>query len=468
MIHLQQLQAQMTKLSLDHNPIAISKLISFSAISNHGNLTYSCSILSHTINPTSFMYNAILRGFSQSQEPHKAFIWYSKMINSGTSPDNFTFPFVLKSCSRLFDLRMGVQLQSHIMKLGLFVDSYVASTLVYLYSSCGELDLAKEVFEGMKVRSKVNWNVMISGCVRSGVLVRKGIEYFQEMRVLCGDSFDEFSLVSVSSGCANLGAVVLGKWVHGLVCKSGFCEVVPLGNALVDMYGKCGNLDDACKLFDEMSVRDIVSWSTMIDVLAMHGWGKPAVSVFSEMERAGVAPDDASFTSLLCACSHSGLLEEGRLWFARMRSEYGLKPKIQHYGCMVDLLGKAGQLKEAYKLIKEMPIRPDAATWRSLVGACLFHGDYNLGKVAASELKSFDVDDSGNTVLISNVYCQLKRWDDVVKIRRGDVKNPGHSYIEVNNVVHEFFIRDNFHPQIDEIYLLVNQMTGQLKFTDST
>ncbi|KAF5206218.1 Pentatricopeptide repeat-containing protein [Thalictrum thalictroides] len=348
------------------------------------------------------------------------------MTNSGNLPDNFTFPFVLKACSRLFDLKMGFQFHSQVIRLGLFMDIYIGSSLVYLYTSCGEIGLARIVFEGIEIKNVVTWNVMISGCVRNGKFVKEALKYFQEMRVECAeDMFDEFSLVSVSSACANMGTLVLGKWVHGLVFKTGFCEVVPLGNALVDMYGKCGNLDDACKVFEQMCVRDIVSWSTMIDVLGMHGFGRRAIEVFIQMERAGIVPDDTAFTSLLCACSHAGLLHEGREWFKRLSCDYGFTPKIQHYGCMVDLLGKAGQLKEAYELITEMPVQPDAATWRSMFGACLYHGDFNLAKIAASKLMLFDLDDSGDTVILSNLYSKLRRWDDVERIRRGTMKYPG-------------------------------------------
>ncbi|KAF9607153.1 hypothetical protein IFM89_032375 [Coptis chinensis] len=357
---------------------------------------------------------------------------------------------------------MGQQLHTQVIKLGLVMDPYISSSLMYLYTCCGELGFGKLVFEGINVKNVVTWNVMISGCVRSGVFVKEGLEYFKQMRILCVDSFDEFSLVSVSSACANMGALVLGKWVHGLVCKTGFCDVVPLGNALVDMYGKCGNLADACKVFDQMRGRDIVSWSTMIDVLAMHGCGRRAIDVFDEMERFGIEPDEMAFTSVLCACSHAGLLHQGEMWFERMSCDYGLKPKIQHYGCMVDLLGKAGKLKEAYELIQKMPIGPDAAIWRSMVGACLHHGNFDLASLAASELVLFDPDDSGDVVILSNVYSKLRRWDDVERLRKGTRKSPGHSFIEVDNDVHEFFMRDNFHPQIEEICLLVNKIAEWL------
>nr|DAD30092.1 TPA_asm: hypothetical protein HUJ06_031560 [Nelumbo nucifera] len=465
MLHLQQLHAHIIKTAMDTNPLALHKLLAFLSIADNGDLNYACLMLTHVENPTHFMWNTIIRGFSQSQEPEKALLWYSIMTNKGgvgVLPDKFTFPFLLKACSRLLDLRTGQQVHCQIVKLGLLLDLHVESSLLYFYTSCGELDLAKTIFYGLGYRSFVTWNSMISGCVRSERW-REALRIFCQMR-LDNQSPDQFSLVSVASACANIGAVFLGKWVHGLACRSGFCEVVPLGNALVDMYGKCGSFVDACKLFDEMAVRTIVSWSTMIDVCAMHGRGTHALYLLNEMKRVGIRPDDMTFTSILCACSHSGLLQEGKMWFDRMIRDYGVEPKVQHYGCMVELLGKAGQIEEAYSLISEMPIEPDAAVWRSLVGACLFHGDLKLAEIAAGRLRLLDPDDAGDLVMLSNVFATSERWGDVERLRRGARKSFGYSFIEVNNVVHEFVTRDTSHPQACSIYLLMDQMVGQLRW----
>ncbi|KAJ4972043.1 hypothetical protein NE237_005142 [Protea cynaroides] len=428
MLHLQQIQAQMIKTALDQTKSAVDRLVAFSAVSDHGDLNYACSILNHVLNPTLFLWNTIIRGFSRSREPEKTFIWYSNMVNGDFLADKFTFPFLLKACSRLFDLRKGQQVHCQIIKFGPSADAHIDSSLLHLYTSCGELKLAKIIFDELGHKSVVYWNSMISGCVKSGSRFREALQYFHEMR-LAHENADKFSLVSVASACGNIGALVLGRWVHCIVYKHGYCGVVPLGNALVDMYGKFGIMEDAFKVFDEMSVRDVVSWSAMIDVCATHGCGLRALDVLAEMERAAIVPDDMTFTSLLCACSHGGLLQQGKMWFDRMTSEYGVESKIQHFGCMVDLLGKAGQLKEAYRLIKEMPMEPDAAIWRSLVGACLFHGNLGLAELAAGHLlRSLDPIDSGDLVMISNVYARLGRWDDVERLRRG-AASPGETSI---------------------------------------
>ncbi|KAF8398080.1 hypothetical protein HHK36_017006 [Tetracentron sinense] len=461
MLHLQQIQAQMTKTALDRNALAVSKLVAFSSLSDHADLNYACSILIHTENSTNFMWNMIVRGFSHSKEPEKALYWYSKMTNSGLSPDKFTFPFLLKACSRLFNLGNGQQIHCQIVKVGPLNDPHVDSSLVHFYTSCGDLDFAQMVFEKISHRNVVFWNVMISGSARNGRF-KEALGFFHQMR-LADENPDEFSLVCVTSACTNIGMLSMGKWVHGLVHKSGFCQVVLLGNALVNMYGKCGSMDDAFKVFDEMGVRDVVSWGTMIDVCAIHGCGKRALDVFGEMERVGIMPDDMAFTSVLCACSHAGLLLEGEMWFNRMSRDYRITPKIQHYGCLVDLLGKAGRLEEAYRLVRHMLIEPDAAVWRSLVVACLFHGDLCLAEVAAGWLRRLDPDDTGDLVILSNVYARLGRWGDVERLRRGVRKNPSCSSIEVNGVVHEFFTWDMLHPQTSEIYVLMNHMIREMR-----
>lgn len=193
-----------------------------------------------------------------------------------------------------------------------------------------------------------------------------------------------------------MGVLCIGKWVHGIVSRSGFSEIVPLANALIRMYGNCGSLHDASKVFYEIDMKNIVSYSTMIDVYGLHGYGKKAVEVFTDMLRASIKPDKMAFTSILCACSHAGMPGEGKKWFKRMTDDYGLEPTIQHYGCLVDLLAKAGKLKEAYSLVRDMPINPDAAIWRSLIGACLFYEELDLAEVVADRFRKLDVGDAGD------------------------------------------------------------------------
>ncbi|KAK9286696.1 hypothetical protein L1049_015099 [Liquidambar formosana] len=460
MLHLQHIHAHLVKTALNNDTLILNKLVSFSTISDQGDSDYASSIVKCVDNPTVFVYNMLIRGFSRSPEPEKALFWYTSLTRRGLSPDRFTLPFLLKACSKLLDVRYGQQVHCHIVKMGHLIDAHVYASLLYLYTSCGNLRCALKVFEAIPGRNVVAWNVMVSGFARNGKF-GEALGFFHQMRLACED-FDEFSLVSVTSACANVGAICFGKWVHGLVWRSGFCEVVALANSLVDMYGKCGNLDDAYRMFNEMGVKNVVSWSTMIDVFGMHGCGKCALDLLNEMQRAGVKPDAMTFTSILCACSHAGLLDEGKKWFSRMIRDYGFAPLIQHYGCLVDLLGKAGRLYEAYTVVRKMPIKPDVAIWRSLVGACLFHDNLDVAELAANHLRRLNPDDRGDRVLLSNVYARLGRWEDVERLRRGVPKSTGCSFIEVDGSVHEFVTRDTSHPQTREIYLLINQIVGQM------
>ncbi|KAK9156488.1 hypothetical protein Scep_003062 [Stephania cephalantha] len=435
-------------------------------------ISYSCSVVSHVAqhNPSgsisTLMWNALIRGFSQSRQPHKAFSCYSRMMNSGGSPDNFTYPTLLKACSRLLDLRKGQQVHSHIIQRGLGSSVYIDSTLLFLYTSCGELGMGNIIFEGIPSPNLVTWNAMISGCVRSGRFLHVALHTFNRMRSVGEDNLlDNFSLASVASACATMGALVLAKCLHGLVHKTGFFHgVLPLANSMLDMYGKCGSADDARKLFDQMTRRNVVSWSTLIDVYATHGHGTLAIATFVEMESNGVAPDDMTFTSLLCACNHSGLFQEGQMWFHKMRFNYGVTPTIQHYGCMVDLLGKAGRLEEAYKLIKGMPLDADAAIWNSLAAATLYHNDLNMARKLIQPLQALSPEDP--LVTLSNVYARLGRWDSVETLRRRrrrrGIKTPACSFLQLNNVVHQFSAMDTSHPQSDEIYHLINTMTANM------
>lgn len=441
MIQLQQIQSLLIKTSLDQHPLALSKLLSFSVISDKGDCNYASSILTHARNPTNFMYNMVIRGFSQSQQPQAALLWFTQMASRGQIlPDNFTFTFLLKACTRLFDLRNGQQFHSQITKAGHEFDSHVVTSLMVFYISSGYLSCALILFERSSHRSVAAWNVMISGFSTNGKF-RDALVCIHKMR-LEGKSLDEFTLVSVASACANVGVLFMGKCVHGIVSKSGFSEIVPLANALIGMYGKCGSLHDASKVFYEIDMKNIVSYSTMIDVYGLHGYGKNAVEVFNDMLRASIEPDKMAFTSILCACSHSGMLGEGKKWFKRMTDDYGLEPTIQHYGCLVDLLAKAGKLKEAYGVVRDMPINPDAAIWRSLIGACLLLNELDLAEVVADHFRKLDVGDAGDVVLLSNVYATLGRWEDVERSRRGVQKDPSLSFIEVDGSVNEFVSED--------------------------
>ncbi|CAN6443103.1 unnamed protein product [Victoria cruziana] len=409
-----------------------------------------------------FIWNSIIRRFSQAKNPQRALYFYNRMRRKGRLPDSFTYPFALKASADLFDSRKGQEIHCLALKTGHVAAFFLQTNLALLYSSCGLMEAAHQIFEEMPKSDAVAWNVMIAGCLRSGYFV-DAVNLYGRMKSE-GCRADGYTLASTASACANIGAIGFGKYVHGYAGKLGLAAVVPLLNALIDMYGKCGCPVDARALFDEVSERTLVSWSTIMNVYAIHGRASDVFDAFSGMKEQGLAPDEIAFTGVLCACSHAGLLEEGKRWFRDMIEIYGLSPTIQHYGCMVDLLGRAGRLKEAHELIQKMPVKPDAAIWRALAGACLVSGRLHLAEDAAKHLVGLNtMPDGGDLVLLSNVYARLGRWEDVAWARKGMKDNEGRatascSYIELNNIVHGFLSGDVSHPQSHLITAVLDQM----------
>lgn len=304
------------------------------------------------------------------------------------------------------------------------------------YAKAGELGLARRVFYEMPLRDEVSWSTMIVGFAHNGCFD----EAFGFFRELLREEIrtNEVSLTGVLSACAQAGAFEFGKILHGFVEKAGFLYVGSVNNALIDTYSKCGNVAMARLVFQNMPVaRSIVSWTSIIAGLAMHGCGEEAIQLFHEMEESGVRPDGITFISLLYACSHSGLVEEGCGLFSKMKNLYGIEPAIEHYGCMVDLYGRAARLQKAYEFICEMPVSPNAIIWRTLLGACSIHGNIEMAELVKARLAEMDPDNSGDHVLLSNVYAVAGKWKDVSSIRRTMTehsmkKTPGWSMNEID------------------------------------
>lgn len=248
----------------------------------------------------------------------------------------------------------------------------------------------------------------------------------------------------------------------------GLEENVYVGTSVVDMYSKCGRVEMARKAFHRIKEKNILSWSAMIAGYGMHGHGQEALEVFNEMRRLGLKPNYITFVSVLAACSHAGLLNEGRHWYNAMRKEFGIEPGIEHYGCMVDLLGRAGCLDEAYGLIREMRVKPDAAMWGALLSACRIHKNVKLAEIASDRLFELDATNSGYYVLLSNIYAEAGMWKDVERMRvlvktRGVEKPPGYSSVEVKGNTHLFYVGDKRHPQHKEIYAYLDKLLERMQ-----
>lgn len=335
-----------------------------------------------------------------------------------------------------------------------------------MYTQCSDVDAARRVFDKRTEPCIVTYNAMITGYARSS-RPNEALSLFRELQASNLKPTD-VTILSILTSCALFGALELGKWIHEYVKKNNFDQYVKVNTALIDMYAKCGSLGDAVCVFENMSVKDTQTWSAMIMAYATHGHGSRAILLFEEMKRVKVLPDEITFLALLYACTHTGLVEEGYGYFYSMTDKYAIIPGIKHYGCMVDLLGRAGRLEEAYKFIDELPIKPTPILWRTLLSACSSKGNVELAKQVI--LKIFELDDShgGDYVILSNLCARAGRWEDVNRLRKlmkdkGAVKVPGCSSVEVNNVVHEFFAGEGVQSVSTDVHQALDELVKELK-----
>ncbi|WCJ40544.1 Pentatricopeptide repeat (PPR) superfamily protein [Euphorbia peplus] len=396
----------------------------------------------------SFAYNTIIRTHAASS-PSLALHIFSRMRRAGIPADHFTFPSVLKACSRL---QIGLDLHALITKLGFNSNIYAQNALINLYGSTGNVDSAFKVFDEMPQRDLISWSSMISSFSNNG-FSREALDLFQQMQLDGNNNVkpDEITMLSVVSSVSNLGALELGKWVEGYVCRNHLVRNVSLGTALVDMYSRCGSIDDSVRVFDEMSDRNVKTWTVLINGLAVHGRSKEAIGVFNVMKRANLRPDHVTFTGVLVACSHGGLVDEGREIF-RSISE----PTLEHYGCMVDVLCRAGKLQEAIEFVETMPHKANSVIWRTLLGACVTHKNLVLAENVKKKINELDPYHDGDYVLLSNAYGEIGRYTDKAEVRRSMRekkigKKPGYSVLHVDEEIHEFVSGDRSHPESDEI-----------------
>ncbi|KAL5983512.1 hypothetical protein ACLOJK_017598 [Asimina triloba] len=340
------------------------------------------------------------------------------------------------------------------------------NTLLTGYAKCGFLDVSRKLFDEMPIRNAVSWGAMITAYAQGGE-PHEALGLFQEMKNV-NVKPNWATIVSVLSACAHLGALERGKQVHLYVNESKMKLDSIIGTALIDMYAKCGCIVNAFRIFKEMASKDVYSWTAMIGGLAVNGSGEKALELFGEMERAGVRPNEVTFVGVLCACCHGGLVQTAKQYFDSMRMVYRIEPQIEHYGCMVDTLGRAGLLEEALSFVNSMPMKPNAMLWGTLLGACWIHGNYEIGSFVLDHLVELKPDDGCAYVLLSNIYATAGRWDDARKVRilmksKGLSKIPGRSSIEIGGIVHEFYVGDKSHAMTEEIYQMLDEIALRLK-----
>lgn len=353
-----------------------------------------------------------------------------------------------------------------------YKDTPTWNSMISGYARHGKMEEAEKLFQLIPLKNVVSWTTMISGYSQNGQYVN-ALNTFLSMEKEQGLKPNEVSIASVLPACANLGALEVGEKIEKYARRNGYMENMFVSNALLELYSKCGELDRAMQLFHEIRDRkNLCSWNSMMMAFAIHGRHDEALHLLRLMLRERMVPDAITFVAALLACTHGGKIAKGRELFELMKDKFGIIPKLEHYGCMVDLLGRKGKLKEAYNLIQTMPMEPDSVIWGTLLGACSFHCNIEVAEKAAGALFELEPWNSGNYVILSNIYASAKRWDGVAKLRkimnRSQItKAAGYSCIEEADQIHMFFVEDKSHPRSNEIYAVLEDVYHKIMKNDS-
>lgn len=444
-------------------------------------------------------WNVLISGYVKCRRYEDAVDVFRRMQQqSSLRPNEATVVSTLSACIALKMLELGKEIHRYVREqLGFTIK--IGNALVDMYCKCGHLSIAREIFNDMPIKTVICWTSMVSGYVNCGQLdearelferspVRDvvlwtamingyvqfnrfddAVALFREMQIK-RVSPDRFTLVALLTGCAQLGTLEQGKWIHGYIDENKIMIDAVVGTALIEMYAKCGFIEKSLEIFNGLKEKDTASWTSIICGLAMNGKTSKALELFAEMVQTGVKPDDITFIGVLSACSHGGLVEEGRKHFRSMTAVYQIEPKLEHYGCLIDLLGRAGQLDEAEELIEKSPnVNNEVIVplYGALLSACRTHGNVEMGERVAKRLVGIESGDSSVHTLLANIYASADRWEDVTKVRRkmkdlGVKKVPGCSSVEVNGIVHEFLVGDASHPEMREIYSMLDSIAKPL------
>ncbi|KAK9279687.1 hypothetical protein L1049_013367 [Liquidambar formosana] len=469
------------------------------SLTNNTNTHISLKHTSNPIDPAISWTSSIARHCRNGRLAEAA-AEFTRMRIAGVEPNHITFVTLLSGCTDfpLENTRFGASIHACARKMGLDTNNVkVGTAIVGMYSKCGQVNLARLIFDEMCVRNSVSWNTMIDGYMRNGEVedaialfdempkrdaiswtaliggfVKKGhfdqaLEWFREMQ-LSGVQPDYVTIISVLAACANLGTLGLGLWINRLVSKHEFKDNIRISNSLIDMYSRCGCIEFARQVFEKMPKRSLVSWNSIIVGFAVNGYAEEALKFFNLMQKEGFEPDGVSFTGALTACSHAGLVDEGLEFFNIMRRVNRITPRIEHYGCMVDLYSRAGRLEDALNVIENMPMKPNEVVLGSLLAACRTCGDVGLAERLMKYLVELDPGCDSNYVLLSNIYAAVGRWDGAGKVRKtmkslGIQKKPGFSSIEVDCSIHEFVAGDKSHVNSDDIYALLELLSFELQ-----
>ncbi|KAL4596697.1 hypothetical protein ACB092_12G181500 [Castanea dentata] len=385
------------------------------------------------------------------------------LCTTGVRVEPRTYALLLQECIFRKEYKKGRRIHALMVVVGYDPNEYLKTKLLILYVKSGDLGTAHILFDNLREKSLVSWNAMIAGYVQKG-LEEVALNLYYKMRQT-GFIPDQYTFASVFRACATLATLEHGKQAHGVMIKCQIRENVVVNSALMDMYFKCSSLSDGHRVFDKSLNRNVVMWSALISGYGQHGKVVEVLESFHRMKTEGFKPNYVTFLSVLSACSHGGLLDEGWAYFSSMTKDYGIQPRGQHYAAIVDLLGRAGRLQEAYEFVLKSPCKEHSVIWGALLGACRVHGDMNLVKLAAKKFFELEPKNPGKYVVLSNAYATSGFWENAAEVRAvmresGIIKEPGYSRIEVQNGSQFFFKGDK---QSKELYELTREMTCILK-----
>ncbi|XP_028752839.1 pentatricopeptide repeat-containing protein At5g66520-like isoform X2 [Neltuma alba] len=455
---VKQLHAQFIVTGLLGHPLNSGRLLESYVKISHKD--YAISVFESIPSPDIFAFNTAIRGLTLCNLPHSALLLYNTLLLEGQIPDGYTYTFVLKACSYL------EAVCEELILAGISeVETPPLNSMISGYLRHGHVKEARELFDRIETRDVASWNAMISGYTKNG-LHAKALDLFQEMMASQDPPIapDESTLVSSLSAITHLETLDQGRWVHMYIKRNGFKISNTLGAALIDMYAKCGCIEGAYEVFEEIPKRDIVTWGAIISAFAIHGQVQKCFELFHEMIVEGTHPNEVIFVSILSACSHAGYVDMGYHYFNKMVHDFRIKPSVEHYGCMVDLLGRAGKLAEAEGFIESMPEKPNSIIWGTFLNACRMHTDARRGNKALRQLMNLEPNSGDRYKLAGIMFDSAGEKECAQKVRKFmkdfNLKGTsGLSSVEVEGEFHEFMAGDAGHDEVREIYTIWDGLT---------
>ncbi|KAL4374410.1 hypothetical protein AHAS_Ahas05G0179000 [Arachis hypogaea] len=415
-----------------------------------------------------YLWNLMIRDSTNNGFYIETLNIYTSMVShTGGHGNTFTYPLLLKACANLDSMIHGTMIHGHILRLGFQDDLFVQTALVGMYAKCTYVECARHVFDGMAHRSVVSWNSMISAYSR-GFFMDAAFSLLKDMWVL-GFEPSSPTFVLILSACADIGSISIAQEMEDYISLNGLEFDLQVQTSLIHLYSKCGSIKKAQEVFEKVADKDLTVWSSMINSYAIHGMGKEAIDLFRKMTTTeGIIPDAIVYTSVLLACSHAGLVEDGLKYFISMQKDFGITPKIEHCTCLVDLLGRVSRLDLALDTIQGMPLEAQVQAWAPLLSACRIHGNVELGEITAVKLLDLSPGSFGNYVLMANLYTSFGKWKEAHAMRKlidgkGLVKECGWSQVEIGGGFHTFAAGNPSRVQLANIYKMLEDLNFTLQ-----